>query len=67
MIPRWMHRVYAYFAGYFWAPCPICDRPFGGHEVGGVLWIEWDKGRITCPHCPGDHWAPGVTPWIEAA
>lgn len=19
--------------GYFWLPCPVCDKPFGGHEI----------------------------------
>lgn len=31
-LPRWMHRIYARMFGYFWSPCPICRRPFGGHE-----------------------------------
>lgn len=31
---RWAHHAYAVAAGYFWLPCPLCDRPFGGHEWG---------------------------------
>ncbi len=35
-LPRWIHRWYAWVAGYFWLPCPVCGREFGGHEVGSV-------------------------------
>lgn len=34
---RGFHRAYAASHGYFWLPCPLCDRPFGGHEWGGDL------------------------------
>lgn len=33
-LPRWTNRLYARVAGYFWVPCPICGRDFGGHEIG---------------------------------
>lgn len=29
---RWLHQAWAWLAGYFWLPCPLCGRPFGGHE-----------------------------------
>lgn len=34
---RWraFHRWYANLAGFFWLPCPLCQRPFGGHEWAG--------------------------------
>lgn len=32
MIPRVLHRVYAYLNGYFRLPCPLCGEYFGGHE-----------------------------------
>jgi hypothetical protein len=35
--PRWMHRLYAWLAGYFWLPCPVCHDPFAGHE-----WRDYD-------------------------
>ena len=35
--PRFVHRAYATLAGYFWLPCVLCDRPFGGHESGGDI------------------------------
>lgn len=31
---RWLHRLYAGLFGFFWIPCPLCDRPYGGHELG---------------------------------
>lgn len=68
-MPRWMHHVYAYLMGYFWIPCPLCGRIFGGHEDNGMLWIEqgedftWAKGKSVCSLHPGDHFAEGVRPW----
>lgn len=32
-LPRSLHRWYAHRFGHFWLPCPLCLRPFGGHEV----------------------------------
>lgn len=44
--------------GYFWLPCPVCGKMFGGHEVGdGTLWESKNprngirKGRSICPDC----------------
>lgn len=31
-LPRWVHRLKASMLGYFWLPCPLCGRMFGGHE-----------------------------------
>ncbi len=36
-LPRWMNRIYARVFGYFWIPCPICKRHFGGHESAKTL------------------------------
>lgn len=33
---RWAHRAYAERNGFFWIPCPLCDRSFGGHELRNV-------------------------------
>lgn len=30
---RQVHRVWAEANGYFWLPCPLCRREFGGHEI----------------------------------
>lgn len=34
---RRFHQSYATACGFFWLPCPLCDRPFGGHESGGEV------------------------------
>ena len=36
---RWrrIHRAYADRAGFFWLPCTLCDRPYGGHEAGTTI------------------------------
>lgn len=39
-LPRTFHRLYAKIVGYFWLPCPICGRYFGGHE--------WQEGCSIC-------------------
>lgn len=78
-LPRWMHRLYARLDGYFWTPCPLCRRRFGGHE-----WKERDglsatittatrvnggrSGTAICPSCTragrGDpEWA---AEWVPA-
>lgn len=46
-LPRWMHRAYAYVAGYFWLPCPLCGEYFGGHE-----W-RWRDGKASIPDPAG--------------
>jgi len=33
---RW-HWMYAKRHGFFWLPCPLCDRPYGGHESAGSI------------------------------
>ena len=30
---RLFHKMYARLFGYFWIPCPVCKRYFGGHEA----------------------------------
>jgi len=55
--PRWIHRLWAFVAGYFWLPCPECGRYFGGHEVRGPAYdgpeiIRPGRVRKTlCPRC----------------
>ena len=29
---RKLNRAYAKLGGYFWLPCPLCGKEFGGHE-----------------------------------
>lgn len=32
-LPRWTHQLYAWVLRYFWTPCYLCGRSFGGHEL----------------------------------
>jgi hypothetical protein len=34
---RRFHQIVAAIGGYFWLPCVLCERPFGGHEAGKVI------------------------------
>lgn len=31
-LTRPFHRLFARCFGYFWLPCPLCRKPFGGHQ-----------------------------------
>jgi hypothetical protein len=33
---RLIQRAYAKVHGFFWLPCPVCGREFGGHEWADV-------------------------------
>ncbi len=56
---RWLYRLgrcyhwfRAFVGGYFWLPCPICRRNFGGHELkGDWLMRSWGEGEGVCPDC----------------
>lgn len=49
---RLWNKLYAAFMGYFWEPCPICGKKFGGHEQeGGTLMTNWSIGEAVCPDC----------------
>lgn len=51
-IPRFIHYIYAHAMAYYWLPCPICWRMYGGHENdGGTLWDSRYSGRGVCPNC----------------
>lgn len=49
--PRWVHALYALTHSYFWLPCPICRRKFGGHEESGSLAIGMWSGTSVCINC----------------
>lgn len=31
---RRFHHAYATMFGFYWLPCPLCGREYGGHEAG---------------------------------
>jgi hypothetical protein len=45
----------AYIGGYFWLPCPMCGKMFGGHENGSDILDPNDlfRAKMTCadPEC----------------
>ena len=49
---RFFHKIYAFVFGYFWLPCPICRRYFGGHEKGnGCVMETRTYGSVVCSLC----------------
>lgn len=49
---RWFARLRAFWGGYFWLPCPICDKNFGGHETGSRgLYIGDSLFESVCTKC----------------
>lgn len=58
--PRWFQRLRAWLGGYFWLPCPLCGRKFGGHEWGDGPYTSianpargLGAGTAVCPACEG--------------
>ena len=49
--PRFINHIFAYLLGYFWLPCPICGRNFGGHEWSNTLLSSTGHGKGVCPKC----------------
>lgn len=52
-IRRWPQRLYAKLNGYFWLPCNICGKMFGGHEwrETDVWMVERGRGLVVCRAC----------------
>lgn len=57
-IIRGLHRIYAWWLGYFWRPCPVCGEFFGGHEVNSASFVASPddpyRGKAVCPSCARD-------------
>jgi hypothetical protein len=53
---RFLHRIYAAIGGYFWMPCPVCERMFGGHEssLGRSPLIVNERAWVVCSDACGD-------------
>ena len=49
--PRILNFVWAAWFGYFWLPCPLCNKNFGGHEWKESLNASDHTGVGTCPKC----------------
>lgn len=66
--PRFLARFWAWFAGYFWLPCPVCKEPFAGFEFefsnppAGIM-VE---GHMLCTCPKPDCIKAGQQAWLEA-
>lgn len=51
--PRWFNCLYASLLAYFWLPCPLCNKNFGGHEWfnGNSLYLGNGNGVGICSNC----------------
>lgn len=60
---RWLARIRARMGNYFWLPCPVCQRPFGGQE-----WKDGDIVRVNpqteLMFCPG-HAKHGIASFYD--
>lgn len=49
---RLLNKIFAFMFGYFWLPCPICGRMFGGHEIADTVLIgHGPLERLVCKKC----------------
>lgn len=50
---RLFHKMYARLFGYFWLPCPVCTKEFGGHEIAkaytAALVCADGRSCVVCP------------------
>ena len=55
---RLLHRAYAASRGYFWLPCVLCGREYGGHEITVDIPDPTDEARqlwrSICPVCTAE-------------
>lgn len=64
---RTLHRSFAWLFGYFWLPCPVCGRMFGGHEIANystaALIAEDGTADCVCPDPQCSHDAAVLNIW----
>lgn len=51
---RWFHHGFAAVGGYYWLPCPLCDRLHGGHESSESIpdpTCHEDTEMMICSEC----------------
>jgi hypothetical protein len=49
--PRILNCVFACIFSYFWLPCPLCGKKFGGHEWTESINTSFASGQGVCPRC----------------
>jgi len=56
---RRLNRAYAYAAGFFWLPCPVCGQMFGGHELSDYSVPHPDPAKAADGYGMGTCWKHG--------
>ncbi|MBF6174038.1 hypothetical protein [Nocardia blacklockiae] len=51
-LPREPHEAHARVNGYFWLPCELCGRHFGGHEITSSMHLPGSEPGILTRICP---------------
>lgn len=53
--PRWLHRISAWWGGYFWISCWECGKGWGGHQWDDrrqTHYFDTKRGKAAyCPSC----------------
>jgi len=49
--PRLINWVWSVWGRFFWLPCTLCGKNFGGNEPGGSLYHTNYSGEIVCRNC----------------
>ena len=49
--PRPLHFLISAYGSYYWMPCSLCGRWYGGHEPCGSLNTSWHGGHTVCRKC----------------
>lgn len=49
--PTWYRWLHAFLGGYYWLPCKMCGRNYGGGEETGSLLIDPGQGYSVCYRC----------------
>ena len=53
--PKLIRRLIAKLYGYFWGPCPLCNRMFSSFEASPVMLIEGFESRVNWEAGVGHH------------
>ena len=50
---EFLRKFWANMNGYFWLPCPVCGRMFGGFEIAdnGLIGKPGECGTCVCKKC----------------
>ncbi len=62
--PEILRRAHAWLRGFFWIPCPLCGRMFGGQEFTTKAGVRagtsntgnFHSGKVACWRCADRGW-----------